>query len=286
MKRNYLNSAVSTFGLALFGLWFNQPAYAAEVSFMPDEPGRAARPMQIMPGSVAGVFPIEKLGTIPLPRGRLQLEGASANVTVVPEWRFERLSVLAGQVLDSHATVLNGGSLIQGVILFDRGDWINYFDDRSSPEEIETTKVRIIGHIQEIAASSLKVVGADGKTTSVPISDITRLKSSRAFQFTLRASTLQALPSNGLTYSAPVLTVALQPESGMPPSARALRALMRKLMDDGDLSTARLVAIGAAFDLAQLGQVAPAMIVPISSGRLASKMLQRQMQSLEEVPTP
>jgi hypothetical protein len=226
-------------------------------------------------GSVETAMPLDKLGSVPLPRGRFWLRGNSAEVTVVPEWQFDPRTALTGPVLDTRLSTTKAGGVVTGIVFFDNGEWINYYDDPHSIDTVNTKTGSTSGRITSInnGLITLKTVG--GQTALIALTDATAIRSPRAFIFSIPTTPLQQSVEGEPPY-AEARTVALTP-TATPFHLAALRTEMRNQMNDGDWSTRKLVAVGAFLSLVELAQFAPYIAIPIASSKTQHQMFRRQL---------
>jgi hypothetical protein len=276
MKRRLLRS------LAIVCLYSSCcPALAFNVYFTADAP--AAAPSAAVAGSAEAILPIDKLGTMPLPRGRFVLHGDRAQITMVPEWRFEPHVVLRGRVLDTQLSAAGGGTLITGTIFFDGGEWLSYYDSGSTLEAVSTQAATANGRIREIQDGNLLFSGLSGETMTIPLAQVTAIRSPRVFKFAITAGALGPA-ADGEPPAAVGRTVSLSP-TGTPFRLRALASRVRREMDDGDVPTRKLILTGIALSAVELAQLAPYIAVPLSSSRLSHQMRMREFRSVTE-PLP
>jgi hypothetical protein len=244
------------------------PAQATTVYFSPDGGTGGS-------GAVETALPMEKLGSVPLPRGRFRIRGDVADVSVIPEWQFDRHLALTGKVLDTRMQTLGARTILSGVVIFTGGEWIGYYDNPRAIETVITGSTAINGRITEVSESQVSLTTPGGQMLSVPMSTISAIRSPRVFDFSIGASSLQ--PGNdGEPAQAEVRTVSLA-ATGTPFHLSALRAEVRRETADGDWSTGKLIAVGTFLSLIEIGQLTPYLVVPIYSSKTQHQMFQRQL---------
>ncbi len=235
-------------------------ASAAQLLFSPDG-GQGT-------GSIDTALPLAKLGSLSLPRGRMVVHGDTVQITMVPEWQFDPRVVLSGKVLDTRHTTQSGVSVIKGVALVTEGEWISHFDDKTSIESIDLASSNgaaggtKTGRITGITATDIEITQLDGTKVSVPLSAIEQIHSPRAIEFSIPLLGISpALPLNQ-----PVelnVTRVTANSMGRTFQLAQLKSVLRKQMDDGDMSTTKVVALGAFVSLINMGQLAPLLAIPL-----------------------
>lgn len=243
-------------------------ALAGTVFFSPDNQDATS-------GSVETALQLERVGTVPLPRGRIVIRGNTAEITVIPEWQFDRRVVLFGPVLDTTVASTDSRSMVNGIAFLDAGEWINYFDNPRAIETVTTSSGTTSGRITEVTSTEIEVTSPGGQKTPVPLASVIRIISPRAFRFSIPASKFQTTTA-GEPMVADASTLSITP-IGAPFQVTALRSEVRRQMDDGDISTKKLVWLGAALSFIQLGQMMPALAVPLGTRPLSREMIRRQV---------
>jgi hypothetical protein len=226
-------------------------------------------------GSVEAALPLDKLGPVPLPRGRVWLRGNTAEVTVIPEWQFDPRTALTGPVLDTRLTSTKSGAVVTGIVFFDNGEWINYYDDPRAIDTVSTKSGSTSGRISNISNGLITLKTLGGQTALIALTDATAIRSPRAFTFSIPTTPLQQSVDGDPPFSE-ASTIALAP-TATPFHIAALRTEMRKQMDDGDWSTRKLVAVGAFLSLVELAQFAPYIAIPVASSKTQHQMFRRQL---------
>lgn len=249
MKAKLISLALLT---ALTG---GQSAFGATMFFNPDSSSAAS-------GSIDVVLPVDKLSSVPVPRGRININGNVAELSMIPEWQFDRDIVLYGKVLDTRIVMAAQQPVARGVIFFTDGAWIDYFDDHRPDEVVVTDKGSFSGRIAEVSGTEVTLeVGTT--TQKIPLASIIEMRSPRVFTFIIPTTQLQQ-PAVGQPFYSDARKITMTPTS-RPFRIASLRRTVSKQMDDGDLSTAQLVGIGTALSLVEFGQLVPTFAVPLGA---------------------
>lgn len=233
------------------------PSQAALLTFESDGKGTT--------GSAATSMAIESLTGVTVPRGRLEMNGNSMQLTIIPEWQFDRQLALTGIVLQTEAAVAEKNATVSGVVYFQGGDWIKYIDDNAAPDLLTLPASVLRGRIDSFTETEVVLKLPDGTLRNVPLAEISTIKSPRAFNFRIPARATKAL-SSGTSFTADATNVYFSP-TGKFFRGRVLKADLKK-NSDGDVSTAKLVAVGLGMSLIELGQLAPILAVPLGQGPL------------------
>jgi len=216
-------------------------AVAAQLSFTPTTGNF---------GTVSLKMPIQKIGSVEIPRGRIAIKGNTIEVTMIPEWMFDRQVALSGPVLRAVSSVTDSRSVVVGIAYFQEGPWLKYIDDPNRPDTVVTSNGTLTGKIVS-ADNDAITFEHDGKQESIPIANLHDVRSPRAYTFTIPASLAATVPA-GSAYQAEATGFVLRPTS----NSYKLAALKNDLAkESGDWSTSKIVLLGAAFTGMQLAQL-------------------------------
>jgi hypothetical protein len=265
---------ITSLALCLLAL---APANAATVFYSPDGGTGGS-------GSIESALPLDKLGPIPLPRGRFWIRGDRVEVSMIPEWEFDRHIVLSGPVLDTRLTQTSNGTIATGTLFFNQGDWLNYYDNPRAIETVTTQMQSVSGRITSVDNSQIVMTTIGGQTLVLPMASVTAVRSPRAFTFTIPGTSLQQGVDGEPSY-ADARRVMVH-ATGTPFRMAALRREVKQYMNDGDTSVAKLVAISTVFATLEFAQLLPYIIVPATGSHLQHQMFRRQLISniKENVP--
>jgi hypothetical protein len=264
MNKTICKVAIST----MLGLACCLPAGAATLFFNPD----ASSPST---GAVDVVLPIDKLSSVPVPRGRININGNIAELSMIPEWQFDRNIVLYGHVLDTRVDSSGKQPIVRGVVMFHDGEWIDYFDDRKPDETIVTATGSVHGRIADVQNSNI-TIEVNGTPQAIPLANVVEIRSPRVFTFAIPTTPLQQR-IDGQPFYSDARSISMNATS-RPFRIAALRSTVSKQMDDGDLSTGKLVAIGTVLSLIELGQMVPTFAVPLgANGPFERQLFQRSL---------
>lgn len=232
------------------------PAHAATMFFNPD-------PNSLTTGSVDVMLPVDNLSSVPVPRGRININGNLVELSMIPEWQFDREIVLHGRVLDTQIDTSGRQPIVRGVVMFTDGAWIEYFDDRRPDETVISRTGTVSGRITEVEGNDVTIETA-GKAQTIPLANVIEIRSPRVFSFAIPTTPLQQMTAGQPFYS-DARSIAMHATS-RPFRVASLKRTITRQMDDGDLSTKQLVGIGTVLSLVQLGQMVPVLAVPLGAG--------------------
>jgi hypothetical protein len=255
--------------LALLLASISTKAMAVPVRFNPDLSGEA--------GQVSVKMPLEKIGSVSVPRGRLRIKGNLAEVSTVEEFQFDHQVVLSGPVLNTRQHVEKGKLEITGTAYFSEGDWLTYLSPPVFDETLSTTSGDIHGKILSIDSETAVVRTESGQQEKIPVASINEIHSPRAFSFAISAVPPLAVPS-GQPYETDATRVALT-QTAHQFRAFALRSELRK-NGDGDLTRGQLIAVGTAISAIEIGQMVPFIVVPLLYNHLSQEQQRREFAVL------
>jgi len=235
----------------------SQSASAAQLLFSPDGGTDGS-------GAIDTALPVSKISSVPVPRGSLVIHGDTAAIKTVPEWQFDPRTVLSGKVLDTRNSVQGSTTVITGVMFFDSGEWISYFDDKTALESVETSDNHtFVGRISSIADGKIVVTQVNGVVVGVPLNTVQQVRSPRAFAFSIPLTGL----TPGVSFAQPLeldaSRVAIN-QLGRNFRLAQLKSVVRHENLDGDVSSGKLVALGTFVSLANLAQLAPLLAIPLA----------------------
>lgn len=155
-------------------------------------------------GALRGELPMARLGSLLLPRGVASFVGSNISIRAVPQWLFDRSTVLDGaiiraELLDADPRVSsNNQSVVAGLVLFFAGPWLNNLAPNKGSDDILTQDgVHHIGRVTQIRADQLVLAQGSGSIMSIPFSSVSNIVSPRAFAFNLPTQAVKPSPATG-----------------------------------------------------------------------------------------
>jgi hypothetical protein len=250
---------------------------AVQAAFLPNE--SKAFPINFSPdtigngGFLTAKMPLEKLGSIDIPRGRFKINGNWAEVSTAEEFQFDHYTVLSGPVIDIQQTMQKNKFEITGLTYFYKGDWLAYLSPLVFQEVISTNNDELIGKVVSIDNDVVLFCRVSGQYQKIPLSAIKDIDSPRSFRFRLTGN----LPSGiqkGETYAAEVHNVSLMPASHQFHLTALSNALRKE--GDGDLSSGKLIAIGTFINTVEIGQMAPFLVLGLAFNHIKANALKTE----------
>lgn len=161
-----------------------------------------AAPLKVVRGTPdAGIqakIRTEVFGPFKVPRGSVKFSGTDVSVGAVPDWLFDRHTVLTGKLIDHKISTVEGKSSVQGVIYFLGGDWLNSFPDAKRPDNLELMDGTVLtGKVRAVNGDNIDFQVQTGQTRRVRVSDIKNVLSPRAIVFSFPATDVKVDATTG-----------------------------------------------------------------------------------------
>lgn len=216
--------------LALALQFTNLPALASLVEMKQAE----GKPIQ---ASLA--LPVANIGNYLLPDGQISVNGQLVEVGAVPEWLFDRHTILTGTLirLDLGATpAISQGSAqavassrLDGLVYFNGGDWLKNLRTNRISETVEAADGNTyVGRISTVTADNLSIDTLPGQTRTLALANVKNIVSPFSYRFSAQASDVKLSPDNGMTTcDASTATFALARPLGQPQAATATQSRPR-----------------------------------------------------------
>lgn len=186
MKNSKLNLAISIASAAAISLVSSNAATAAPVKVAKDTAGIEAR------------VKTDSLGRMKVNNGTVKFSGNDVSVGAVPDWLFDRHVVLTGKVVTHRITTAGGSTVIQGLMYFTGGDWINSFEDFKRPDNLELVDGSILtGRVRAVNQGNVDFQVQTGQTRRINTSDVKTILSPRAYAFNIPASDVKVDATTG-----------------------------------------------------------------------------------------
>lgn len=234
--------------LALALQFSSLPAQAALVEMKQAE-GKAVQ------ASLA--LPVANIGNYLLPDGQISVNGQLVEVGAVPEWLFDRHTILTGTLirLDLGAPAATAGatptnatspslappssqasaqavastSRLDGLVYFNGGDWLKNLRTNRISETVEAADGNTyVGRISTVTADNLSIDTLPGQTRTLALANVKNIVSPFSYRFSAQASDVKLSPDSGMTTcDASSATFALARPLGQPQSAIATQSRPR-----------------------------------------------------------
>ena len=184
-------------------------------------------------------LPVANIGNYLLPDGQISVNGQLVEVGAVPEWLFDRHTILTGTLirLDLGATpAISQGSAqavassrLDGLVYFNGGDWLKNLRTSRISETVEAADGNTyVGRISTVTAENLSIDTLPGQTRTLALANVKNIVSPFSYRFSAQASDVKLSPDNGMTTcDASSATFALARPLGQPQSAIATQSRPR-----------------------------------------------------------
>jgi hypothetical protein len=247
-SRKGIKAALAASVLSVSQISAGLPALAESITFRPEDNTNG--------GAIVGRIPLDKFGTIPMPRGRVSFKNHFLEVSAIPEYQFDRQVVLSGPILK--CACINTGSKVylNGFAYFQSGDWLRYIDDSS--QDIVTTNSKVyVGQITALKNGGIEFTPEGGSAIDIPTADIRDISSPRVYNFSVPVSAYLNVPS-GSPVNGDAKYLSLK-ASNQPIKLAAVKS-DPLMAGDGDVSNRRLIATGLALTAASTAQFIPLIL--------------------------
>jgi hypothetical protein len=200
-------------------------------------------------------LPVANIGNYLLPDGQISVSGQLVEVGAVPEWLFDRHTILTGTLIRldlgaspaataaSAATTPSNGvnappqgsapgvpsSRLDGLVYFTGGDWLKNLRTSRISETVEAADGNTyVGRISAVTADNLSIDTLPGQTRTLALANVRNIVSPFSYRFSAQASDVKLSPENGMTTcDAATATFALARPLGQPQSAVATQSRPR-----------------------------------------------------------
>ncbi len=201
-------------------------------------------------------LPVANIGNYLLPDGQISVNGQLVEVGAVPEWLFDRHTVLTGTLIrldlgtptaapaaaPASASNMNASaspsvspsanqgsaqavasSRLDGLVYFNGGDWLKNLRTSRISETVEAADGNTyVGRISTVTADNLSIDTLPGQTRTLALANVKNIVSPFSYRFSAPASDVKLSPENGMTTcDASAATFALARPLGQPQSAIA-----------------------------------------------------------------
>lgn len=188
-------------------------------------------------------LPAASIGSMLLPEGQISVNGQFVEVGAVPEWLFDRHTVLTGTLirldLGAGTTSASTSTRLDGLVYFNGGDWLKNLRRSRISETVEAADGNTyVGRISAVTPSTLSIDTLPGQTRNLALANVKNIVSPYCYRFSAPASDVKLSPETGITVcDASTVTFALsQPLaalSTLSPSQQTLSGQPKSRMFSG-----------------------------------------------------
>ncbi|CAN5298960.1 hypothetical protein BH11CYA1_BH11CYA1_22320 [soil metagenome] len=168
-------------------------------------------------------LPVPSIGSMLLPDGQISVNGQLVEVGAVPEWLFDRHTVLTGALIrldlgaaavavappaagaasnlpSAGTAVSSPQSRLDGLVYFNGGDWLKNLRRNRISETVEALDGNsYVGRISTVTANDLTIDTLPGQSRTIALANVKNIVSPFAFRFSALASDVKLSPESGMT---------------------------------------------------------------------------------------
>lgn len=251
------------------------PAMAAQLMIKQAENGKGAQANTMLSTT--------RIGKVALPSGSIKIRGQAVEIQAVPDWLFDRHTVLTGKLLkidlkssqneaneankSNAPSELTSAQMVQGLVYIDGGDYLKDLGlsqlGTYRNDVLTTTDGQILnGTIRGVSTDSLTFDTLPGKTRNVPFAQIADLTSKRIYKFEAPAQQVRIDPDTG-NIICQAGTATIMPSKGMMLAMKGQPITPRSTLagTEGGIKKGAIAGM-IAVDVAQT--LAPIIAMPIA----------------------
>jgi hypothetical protein len=201
------------FFTALLVFWLAvAPAYCAEISLKQATEQSA--------GEASFTLPVSAIGKLELPNGCFKVKGQQVEIFAVPDWLFDRHTVLTGKLLTiqlksaagaaagANASDSSASQVIEGFFVLDGGEWLKDLNQglrgHHHQDQLTTLDGSVQrGRVQGVTGNKLALEVLPGQVKTFPLNSIADISSKTVYRFQLPVNDIKLEPaSQSLTATA------------------------------------------------------------------------------------
>jgi len=220
-------------------------------------------PVGETPGKFAGEIPVKRINGVLLPDGLAKFDGDELTLAAVPDWLFDRDTVLTGAIVRAEYASQTSNSVIGGLVYFYDGQWLNNLASPKMPDTIELLDgTQLTGKIYARLGQAFAFKPADGGQRKINFTDIKTISSPRAYTFNIPVPTTRITPAD-TTMTFDASSIVLMPSGVAGRIAMAKKAVLPQSHLPGTEQgiSNRSIATFVALDIAN--DIIPAIAIPL-----------------------
>jgi hypothetical protein len=224
-------------------------------------------PTKDQAGKLAGELPVQRISSILLPNGLVQLSDDELKILAVPDWLFDRDVVLRGAIVRAEAAAQQNGSVIGGLVYFYDGQWLTNLAATRAVDVIDTISgEEIRGRVMSRMGQAFAVKVESGGTRKVAFAEIKSISSPRAYTFNIPSSTSRLVPTDAaISFDASSILLTPTPIAGKIIAAK--KASLPKSTLPGTEPGISKSALATFIALDIINEIAPAIAIPLVLNR-------------------
>ncbi|MBK9203576.1 MAG: hypothetical protein IPL73_14335 [Candidatus Obscuribacter sp.] len=146
--------------------------------------------------------PVGSMGRLLLPQGMLKVRGQVVEVQAVPEWLFDRHTVLKGKLLQatirSGEAAANPNTSLDALVYFNDGDWLKeLYRGKRTRESITLKSGEIVsGNVRSVGEEALNIEIIPGTIKKIELGDIVGVDSPYAYRINVALANVKIAPDS------------------------------------------------------------------------------------------
>ena len=254
------------------------PAIAAPIDVVPATSEKEA--------AITTRVDTDNIGMLKIPRGSTKIKGDSVSIGAIPEWLFDRHTVLKGKILKSRIEGTGSSTQVRGLVYFMSGDWINNLDNIKRRDNLFLESGQIyVGKVRAINEDTVDFQLVTGQVKRLKKNSIAKLISPRAYFFQIPLTSQIKIDSGTKSLSGEAETIAYH--ETVKSNKKSLWFARKKpeepksLLAGTEGGVTKTQIAGMLFlDIANT--IAPAVIIPIVSSPLGSRSAETHLREFQQ----
>ncbi len=240
-------------------------------------------PSDTQNASFNGEMPIKQIGPLLLPRAVVQFSGMDVNVLAVPDWLFDRNTVLAGTLVNAQIDMSSKTGDLRGLVYFSDGLWLGNLASVNAPDVISINSGEMLrGRIRERLNNGFAFKPDTGAMRKILFTEIKNINSPRAYIFTIPSDSTKVLPENS-SVKFDANTISFAPTFGHGFISRSARIPKSTLAGtEPGISKNQLAAM---IGVNVVTELAPAIAIPLALNPGTNAQAQRELSYYNQVQT-
>lgn len=148
--------------------------------------------------------PVGSMGRLLLPQGLLKVRGQVVEVQAVPEWLFDRHTVLKGKLLQANvrsgeaAASPNPNTSLDALVYFNDGDWLKeLYRGKRTRESITLKSGEIVsGNVRSVGEEALNIELIPGTVKKIELADVVTVDSPYAYRINVALANVKIAPDS------------------------------------------------------------------------------------------
>lgn len=146
--------------------------------------------------------PVASMGRLLLPQGQLKVRGQVVEIQAVPDWLFDRHTVLKGKLLQANIhngdVATNPNTSLDALVYFNDGDWLKELYRGKRTRESITLKSgeTVSGNVRSIGDEALNIEIIPGTIKKIDLAEVVTVDSPYAYRINVALSNVKIAPDS------------------------------------------------------------------------------------------